>query len=107
MSKVVVFCGQRITHKMISNHENIVMFPEASMGNQDVIDMVRLSVRQDMVYVTRCGTVINALGELIEENILKAEDVIIHLFNNNQWTEHKFTEEGYLAEGWPYGVLGY
>ena len=44
---------------------------------------------------------------MISDGLINHEDVIIHLLSENAWSEHKFTAEGVVADGWPLGVLGY
>ena len=117
MHKYIVVCGQDLDNYSLIEHPNFVasvehdmkFFPEANGGASFVESLVERAVKEDRktIFLTRYGFILNKIGCMISDGLINHEDAIIHLLSENAWSEHKFTTEGVVADGWPFGVLGY
>lgn len=117
MYKYVVVCGQDLDNYSLIDHPSftpaveydIRFFPEANGGANFVESLVEKVVKSNRrnIFLTRYGFILNKIGGMISDGLIQHEDVIVHLLNEGKWSEHTFTYEGFLSDGWPFGVLGY
>lgn len=114
MSKQIVIVGPNLPVWDQANYIHlldtsicIIGFPEHNMGAQAVRDFVTDRVRKGFWtnYVTRYDSVLCALGECVDLGYLLPNEVAIHLWYEDKWTIHHFTQSGVLASGWPFGCL--
>lgn len=93
-------------------------FLERQFGANDVREITREACiknniygASDQVFFTRYSDVVNEVGALIEEGVLRKEQVLLVLETcdenyNKQLHYFNFDDEGMIEGEWPYGVLG-
>lgn len=71
------------------------------------IDEIAQAIKKDITATlyTRCGMVPNLIGELIDTQIIDNTQVEIYLYSATGVKTCGFDKEGYLTEGWPFGIL--
>lgn len=125
MNKIIIVCGPGLSSEMaygginqkgytsIWTNSYFVSFPEQDMSAQLVREMLEADVKgyfiagENLVYFTRYGDLLNHAGGMIEDGVLKAEQVVLILVDNEGVvTEFSYTPEGFIDGNWPYGILG-
>lgn len=114
MTKFTVICGPELTNdeawsKIPSGVLGLVLFPEQDMGAEQVRKTTTRWVLDNhdvgITFVTRYDMIPNELGGLIADGKISKDEVSIHLCRQGAWSVHNFTEEGYMENSWPFGVL--
>lgn len=93
-------------------------FLERQFGANDVREITRgaciannIDGVSDQVFFTRYGDIVNEVGALIEEGVLRKEQVLLVLETcddsyNKQLHYFDYDDQGMILGEWPYGVLG-
>jgi len=120
MTKLItVIIGMNIeSHPLVAggSNETVSVFPELSargfpMHCRDTVrkfdELVKKAVttRFPLRVITHSNAIVNHLGELISQEVLTADEVVIHLYTdkNDNFYLHSFDKEGFIERGWPFG----
>lgn len=92
-------------------------FLESRFGVSDVQEITRgaciannIDGASDQVFFTRYSDIVNEVGAMIEEGVLRKEQVLLILETcddnyNKQFHFFDYDDEGMIEGSWPYGVL--
>lgn len=120
--KYIVVCGPAISSDSINDPWykarlnfplicSVSYFPEAQYGGDGVTNHVDQIIKRELptIIYTRYNHTLQAFGNAISDGRVKCDQLSIALHEEVEGeilvTEHTMNSEGFMQDGWPFGIL--